>query len=440
MRQTVKHTHARLLASMLFLTLLFAGPVAAQGDGPRRVYEAPDGSFAFEYPAAWALQTTRGMVFISGDGLTISVVGPDRLESAARAGFGEPQAVLTALGRKVGMVGSPVPLVLNERPAARLDALNEAGYPGFLLVATLRDGRLAAVDVRYTDALRAPDETAALALIASLDVPVGLPPERLSAPLDSPPIIVAELVAAGVIPSGVAPIFDVDRTFREGRDDALFMSLAGNAPAQDIVMGGTLILAAGDAAALETCSLGARIVSDRASIITEYLEVGFSSAGRFFYGDHAAAGIQSGISARQVSGSTHQVTLVALGGELTVYLDGERIFDRVPVTARAGIYGVGVISGESWMRCEGRDVWAYAIPAVGRGVCLAKTAARVNRRTGPGLDYSSSAYLLPGEIAQVLARSSDSQGSTWWLLADGTYVSGTVVGVEGYCVGLPFRR
>lgn len=424
--------------------LLLASSVTAQSAGQTRVYEAPDASFAFTFPGEWQLTTVRGLVYVSGDGMTISVVGPSMLEAAGLDNSAPLRQMAEALQMRLGLESDETPfsLSLNNRPAARLDAPNHEGYPGFLLVVFLSDGHPAAVDVRFTEAQSgAESEAIALALIESLEIPTGVPPAQLLSYLETPVDIRSELEAAGVIPSGTQPIFIETDTFRQGRQDALFISLASSKPAQDVLLGGTLEFSGGTKGPEEACTLGLRITADAQNVITSYLEIGVTGDGDFFYLDYtgSAATSQTRTSLRPVTSDDPQIVALAQGDTLSVYVDGVLFFDRVPVTAREGSYGIGLISGRNQARCVGHDIWAYEIPPVEPDSCMIRTRDRVNRRVGPGLEFEPVALLNPGDMIQAVARSFDPEGELWWALADGTYVSAEVVDYEGYCVTLPER-
>lgn len=428
---------------ILGLFLLLTGGVTAQNDSLLRVYEAPDDSFSFTFPDSWQLVASRGLVYVYDSSLTVSVVGPAALEEAGLAAIQDPQLLVASLRVRFGLgEGSLITLTLNDRPAARLDAPNRDGYVGFLLVVTLSDGRPAVVDVRYTDPLRIPNESTALALVQSLDVPQALPPARLNADPDSPLDIRAELEASGLIPTGTLPIFIEADGFRQGQRDALFVSLANSDPAQDVLMGGTLEFtgAAGDGG--EACTLGLRIVPDEQNVVTSYLEVGVTGDGALYYLDYTGdpQTSQTRTSLRPVGRGAHNIVLVAVRDKLTVYLDEELVFDRVPVTTRRGTYGVGLVSGQNRARCEGYDIYAYEIPPFGPRTCFVSAETGINRRAGPGVDFALEAVMRPGEALRAVARAYNAQGELWWNIADGTFVSASVVSTAGYCNYLPETR
>jgi hypothetical protein len=52
---------------------------------------------------------------------------------------------------------------------------------------------------------------------------------------------------------------------------------------------------------------------------------------------------------------------VALEDALTVYVDGERVFDQLGIVERAGTFGIALVSTAKESRCEGRNIWVYQL-------------------------------------------------------------------------------
>jgi hypothetical protein len=57
----------------------------------------------------------------------------------------------------------------------------------------------------------------------------------------------------------------------------------------------------------------------------------------------------------------------------------------------------------------------------------------VNKRIGPGLNYTIVGKLPPNTTATVISVGYDNQGSRWWFLADNTWVSGAFTIATGNC-------
>jgi hypothetical protein len=61
------------------------------------------------------------------------------------------------------------------------------------------------------------------------------------------------------------------------------------------------------------------------------------------------------------------------------------------------------------------------------------TGGTVNRRSGPGLNYTVVGRLQAGVTAGVLGAGYDSQGNRWWKLADNSWISSLYTIARGSC-------
>lgn len=85
-----------------------------------------------------------------------------------------------------------------------------------------------------------------------------------------------------------------------------------------------------------------------------------------------------------------------------------------------------------------RATWSFTgvtppPPPPPSGCTLYPASVTVNKRLGPGLNFSILGQLLPGQSAAVIGTSFDVQGRRWWQLADTTWVSSRVTIVQGVC-------
>lgn len=61
------------------------------------------------------------------------------------------------------------------------------------------------------------------------------------------------------------------------------------------------------------------------------------------------------------------------------------------------------------------------------------TGGTVNRRSGPGLNYTVLGKLTPGVTAGVFGAGYDSQGNRWWKLVDNSWISSLYTIARGSC-------
>lgn len=250
---------------------------------------------------------------------------------------------------------------------------------------------------------------------------------------------IAELERLGIIPAGGSEIFREPYAFFEGTGN-WFTPLASGKPFTHIVMAGTLNLRTGNTSTVETCGLLARIVQ-RAGTTTTFLEVVLDNSGRLAVADTVNGETTSfQIAAGEVElGRPHHVLFTLLRDKATVYLDGKRVLQEVPVQERAGTYGIALRSESAGARCEGTNLWAWEVDdVVGFGTqCGVRAASPVNLRTGPGITFERAGALQPGQTSIVTGQATDSGGFVWWRLESGFWVRSDVVSTGGNCTAVP---
>ena len=68
-----------------------------------------------------------------------------------------------------------------------------------------------------------------------------------------------------------------------------------------------------------------------------------------------------------------------------------------------------------------------------QGCTVRTTGGTVNKRIGPGLNYTIVGRLNPNTSATVISVGYDNSGNRWWFLADNTWVSGAFTIASGIC-------
>ncbi len=424
------------------LAMLVVGPasVVAQ-EGPLQSYIAEDGSFWFNYPRSWQVETRDGVVYVYNNRVTVSVVSPGVLTALGLGGYSDPVALVQALAVRLAIRdGEVIQTTENGLPAARLNFTDADGHPAFLLALRLRDNRLGLVDVHYVGGYRPLSEQLALRIIRSLEVPAG-PPARLLRYGGAWQEVVAELETAGAIPLGGRLLFQASAPYVTGQTAAAYVPLGNLLPASDVIVAGELRFSPAAVEDYQACFVGTRLVSSAGDgVVQAYLEVGLSTAGQVYYLDSTGdpATTRAGTLPYLPGDQPHHLLLLVLGDTLTVYLDGQRVFDRVPVEVRAGISGLGVISPAPEARCEGRGLWVYQVTGVMNTGCrVTATSARVNRRLIPDTTGDVAGWLARNEVRPVIGQTTDALDYVWWQLDDGTWVRSDVVIEQGDCAAVP---
>jgi hypothetical protein len=174
---------------------------------------------------------------------------------------------------------------------------------------------------------------------------------------------VNELLLLNLISEGGALVFEEDLAFFEGRGD-YYTGLARRSPHTNIVIAGELTFTSANTDSIETCGLFARVTSNLSGDALEFVQIGLSNNEEVFYADRpedADAGFLS-IEPVNVDLSTaHHLLAILVDDELTLFLDGELLFNSEPINERDGTYGIGLTGGVDGSRCEGRNLWVYAL-------------------------------------------------------------------------------
>lgn len=191
-------------------------------------------------------------------------------------------------------------------------------------------------------------------------MPTATPLTTLANYADGPEAALAELQAGGLVTEGGTMQFEQDFA-AINRAGNWFVSLEG--VGSNVVVAGELTLYNASGGRAQNCALSLRVRKLRNGTAVTYVDVGINSRGEVYISDtfyRGQAPIYSDFqNLRRDSGQAVHILAVAVGEELTVFVDGERVFDRAPVWERIGAFGFTMESGGPGARCELRNAWGY---------------------------------------------------------------------------------
>jgi hypothetical protein len=176
----------------------------------------------------------------------------------------------------------------------------------------------------------------------------------------TPDEAIGELVDLGLIPRGGELVFEEDEAFFSGAGN-FFTPLARRSARTNIVMAAELTFEIGDPDELEFCRLLMRVDTDNQGTAVTSINVGFANSGEAIVIDFSREGQDATlleISQDQFDlRDPHHVLIILMGEEISVYVDGLLVFDRLPVDEREGTYGIALAGAGRSARCEGRNIW-----------------------------------------------------------------------------------
>lgn len=160
----------------------------------------------------------------------------------------------------------------------------------------------------------------------------------------------AELASLGFVPAGGVRLFTEPLVFADGNSG--YVPLARRSNIQNSVFSAELSMSQNSPDA--GCQIITRLGTDTNAA------VGLTAAGEVFVLDFTSATgpattnqlVALGLDMTQ----PHHVIAIFMDDEVTVFVNGELAFDRVPVSISAGSFGYGVFGTG---RCEARNVWVY---------------------------------------------------------------------------------
>jgi hypothetical protein len=470
---------------MAFSLIFVIGKSSAQQQPDaefRRVYLDPSSSYEIYYPAGWQIDTQNaGFVVLSGSTDTVNeyaltVFGPQVAANAASAAD-----VLTGLSDTLAFIApaapadaepiaaDPAPETTPEPGSVSAEAAIEtlelangvaayariqpdeglAGYAwavplsdepdggyGLLLAVTTADDAPAAFDLtqRIAGSFRIASDVA-LAIQPQADLQL----QDYAAEWES---ATAELRNQGVIGDGGSIVFEEDFVFAQGFGP--INTLVGrNSPETNLVIAAQLDIVNPAQGELEECALSARVTLNNSQQITQQIRVGFDTRQHVFYelaGENTTDTDRLPFFSRpaqlDLSGAQH-VLYVLAQDTMTVFINGQLVFQDAPVQERRGIYNLSWFGRSGNSRCNATNFWVYRVPLVAAGQCEVVAPGVVNQRAAPSTASAVAGQLGRNDTRQVIGQALGDDGFVWWYLVDDSWVREDVVTSLGDCVSQP---
>ncbi|MEM6280752.1 MAG: hypothetical protein AAF787_01050 [Chloroflexota bacterium] len=276
--------------------------------------------------------------------------------------------------------------------------------------------------------------------------------DRLLDDVDTPAGILLELERSGVFPAGgtPAPIDTTRRTLRGNQ----FVSMSDAESAANFVLGGKLLFEPWDETeGVQACALVARAAIERdvtetdterieVAQINTFVDIGVTSMDEVYIADrYGPADDEITVERFDVDLADEapiEIVAVMLDNTLTVYVNADRIVDRMEIEVESGTFAFALTARDDRTNCAGFDFWAYELEEdYVREGCEIITAATINQRGGPGTQFDVLSQLTAGEIALATGYAIDADGFTWWRMENELWMREDVVTARGYCRTLP---
>lgn len=205
----------------------------------------------------------------------------------------------------------------------------------------------------------------------------------------------------------------------------------------NVIMGAEITFNPVENDGAERCLLLARVEEFPTSTNTVY--AGIDSEGDVVMGNITRNGEESNsfIPAGFDLSESHHLLVVVRGNRLAAYYDGLKWFEDYPIDVRQGSYGAVLFSNNDDTSCEIDNLWVYDTPFFEDGVCNAVSSANVNRRTGPGTNYTVTGQLIAGQSQEIRSQTSGTNGFSWYELGDGSFVREDTISLTGDCGDIP---
>lgn len=419
----------------VFLILLMSSIVQAQDTNV--TYLAEDHSIAVSYPAEWAfsLDEELDFLYLRDDSLYITLYTPTVLDAYLIGNIVDPSIL-------VDLVMTLNDLESLELTTTRIDGRDAAVYQylnptennsGMLTAIRLRDGRLGLVDAYRGDGDIGAVNEQVIEIIASFDVPPAPAPDILAVSGETWQAIIAALEAGELIEAGGQLVFTQPYAFVSAVNNA-FQPLAQQVRHENIIVAGDLALTSSNSQDA-TCALAARVD------VAGSIEVGVRDDGALFAaeinanGEHLSEQI---VGLELAVGDAQTVLFLALNERLIVYVNDQLIIAELPVTVRAGSYGLSLRANGSSANCEVSNLWVYQLPvSPSTGACVIRAdGGAANQRSGPGVSFDITGQLAAGDAAEVVAQTRAEDGFIWWQLAGAGWVREDVVSETGDCAAI----
>lgn len=265
---------------------------------------------------------------------------------------------------------------------------------------------------------------------------------------DNNDTLMLELETSGIIPTGAEEIFQQDILFFSG-SDARFSNFGIESRASNLVAGMTINFVP-QSDELEFCGIATRTqldernrLEDQNNITTirldAYTATGIDNEGNVFaFERNGAENSELNLVDLNLEPEIPvHLLLVALDNMMTVFVDGEAVITDYGLSLPGGAFAFLYVGMNEDTICEANNFFAYAIADDLIDVCRVSTDSVINRRSGAGTDFARLDQLQAGESLQAVGQIIGSDGFTWWLLIDNSWVRDDVVDTSGFCRILP---
>ena len=261
-------------------------------------------------------------------------------------------------------------------------------------------------------------------------------------------ILFDELETQGLIPSGaIESVAQNSLTFTG--DDAQFSTFALENESRNVVVGAVLNFAP-LSDELEFCGIASRTQSVESNRLEDdsnitsitldaYVATGVDNEGNIFAfetGSESSAGLSLSEIELDLSQPVYLLAIV-IDDMLTVFANGEMVIREYELSLDAGGFAFLYAGMDEDSACRAETFFAYTIADELVDSCSVSTNSGVNRREGPGTEFARVDQLLAGESLEAVGQTIGTDGFTWWLLADETWVRDDVVDTSGFCRSLP---
>jgi hypothetical protein len=367
-----------VIGGVVILALLMIGTWSAQAqEDLDATFVADDGSFTFDYPGDWEISVDDedGSVSALGSDLWVFFYGPATLDDYGLGELEDPVAAAELLSTTMedADVDEVETLDIGGRDAGGF-VYTDPDFNGAFVFIVFSDGTLGLANGVSEGEL---DLETFLLMVASFDVGKGqsssgglsdlLGGEDADEPVSLEEFdqgyrdVIGELEDLELIVRGGDLVFTEDYAWFEGQG-AFYTPLARNKPFTDFVMSAELSYTASNSSDFETCTLGMHVVWE-GNLAIEYVNVGYANDGSIFYFDYNEEGDEfvDGVIGPAID-EPHVFTIIVMSNSLTVFVDGELVFDNVEIEERDGTWGVGLTGKAPGAKCEARDIWVVEVP------------------------------------------------------------------------------
>lgn len=266
--------------------------------------------------------------------------------------------------------------------------------------------------------------------------------------------IILELETDGLLPSGTTPLLTQAGLSYSG-ERPQFSNFATENPVSDFVIGATLTFDPQQSIndGLEYCGLAGRtqrteenILEDGSNMTTirlsAYVAVGVDNAGNLFAfetDDTADAELSPLALVEADIPLDEPVYLLAISLEdtLSVYANGQLLISDYSLTGTGGAFSFLYLGNDPDSSCTAETLFVYTLPEIALATCQISSDSVVNRRAGAGTNFSIVGQFTGAETLPAIGQQVGSDGFTWWLLEDDSWVREDVAVAVGYCRTLP---